>query len=289
MQHNRKSNAGWSLVELTIILTVLSVLVVILAPTLDRFFRVAQMVRAREDVQALGCTIQMFMRDTANMHFMKDGNGDGSDSPDTGRPVQDAANRVDLLVSDGDIPEGNAGVALTDADPDGSGATGWRDVVDFADVDFLEYHLITNNPGNDKDNHYRTPRDLTNSGLAGGSDAMYAREDSKGFNVKFAWRGPYCTGPIDPDPWGNRYAVNVKYLDARADDSAGDDNNDASTEGTGGFTADVIVMSAGPDEEVDTVFNATESPQSATANEGAVPGDDDIIYVVSATSREVSQ
>lgn len=284
MQNTRK-NHGWSLIELTIILTVLSVLAAILAPTLDRYFRAAQVVRAREDTQAIGSVIQMFIRDTANMHFMKDGNGDGSDSPLTGRPDQGALNRVDLLVSDGDIPEGNAITVDTDSDPDGSGATGWRDIVDFADVDFLEYHLVTNNPGNDPDNYYRTPRDLTNSGLAALSDAMFAREDSKGFNAEFSWRGPYMTAPIDPDPWGNRYAVNVKYLDARADDSAGDNNDDASTEGTGGFTADVIVLSAGPDEEIDTNFNHTESPQTADLNEGAVPGDDDIIYLLSANSR----
>ena len=283
MSNNRKS--GWSLIELTIILTVLSVLCAILAPTLDRFFRAAQVVRAREDTQMLGCAIQMFIRDTANMHFMKDGNGDGTDSPNTGRPDQGAANRVDLLVSDGDIPVANPGNVLTDGDPDGSGATGWTDIVDFADVDFLEYHLVTNNPGNDPANHYRTPRDLTNSGLSGGSDAMFAREDSKGFNAEFSWRGPYVTAPIDPDPWGNRYAVNVKYLDARADGSAGDNNDDASTEGTGGFTADVVVLSAGSDEEVDTNFNHTESPQTADLNEGAVPGDDDIIYLLSANSR----
>lgn len=283
VRNSRRS--GWSLIELTIILTVLSVLCAILAPVLDRFFRAAQVIRAREDVQAIGCSLQMCIRDTANMHFMKDGNGDGTDSPNTGRPDQGMVNRVDLLVSDGDIPVGTGIATITDADPDGSGATGWRDVVDFADVDFLEYHLVTNNPGNDPANHYRTPLNLTNAGLAAKADAMFARQDSGGFNAEFSWRGPYMTAPIDPDPWGNRYAVNVKYLDARADGSAGGNNSDSSTEAKGGYTADVIVLSAGPDEEVDTNFNHTEQPQTADLHEGAVPGDDDIIYVMSGNSR----
>jgi len=66
------------------------------------------------------------------------------------------------------------------------------------------------------------------------------------------WRGAYISAPIDSDPWGNRYAVNVLYLR------------------TAPTSNDVFVLSAGPDEEIDTAF---------TVN-GVVPGDDDIIAVI---------
>ena len=273
------AQSGWSLLELTSIVTSLSLLAATLAPTMDEFLQAAQVTRARSDVRVIGCAIQMFIRDTSNHHFMKDGNGDGSSSPATGRPNQGAANRVNLLVSDGEIPVGNPNVAMSDSGVGGGGSVGWRDAVDFDGVDFLEYHLITNNPGRDAANHYRTPLDLNNNAR------MFARADSGGFNARFSWRGPYLTAPIEPDPWGNRYAVNVKYLDARADGSAGQNNADASTEGTGGLTADVVVLSAGADEEIDTSFNGTEDPQTADIREGAVPGDDDITYVVSGNSR----
>ena len=62
---------------------------------------------------------------------------------------------------------------------------------------------------------------------------------------------PTSARPIDPDPWGNRYAVNVLHLRTTT-------------------TNDVFVLSAGPDEEINTAF---------TVN-GATPGDDDIIAVV---------
>ena len=62
------------------------------------------------------------------------------------------------------------------------------------------------------------------------------------------WRGAYMNAPIDPDPWGNRYAVNVEFL-------------------TGG-TEDVVVFSAGPDEQVDS---ASTPPTGSTA------GDDDLM------------
>jgi hypothetical protein len=68
-----------------------------------------------------------------------------------------------------------------------------------------------------------------------------------------AWRGAYITAPVDPDPWGNRYGVNAQYLGG----------------GAGGQN-DVVVWSAGRDEEVDTAFTA--NPLAA--------GDDDLILLV---------
>lgn len=124
---------------------------------------------------------------------------------------------VQLLVSDGDIPRtiGAGGSAL------------WDDVVNPAaaqPVDFLERHLVTNTPGG--------AGAYTTAGAA-------------------PWRGAYISAPVDPDPWGNRYAVNVLHLRTTTSN-------------------DVFVMSAGPDEEIDTAFTV----------DGATPGDDDIIAVI---------
>ena len=93
-------------------------------------------------------------------------------------------------------------------------------------VDFLERHLVTNTP-------------------AGGAYSTVA-----------AWKGAYLSAPVEPDPWGNRYAVNTQFLKA---------TNPATL-----TSNDVFVLSAGPDEQIDTVF---------TKN-GITPGDDDIINVV---------
>jgi type II secretory pathway pseudopilin PulG len=120
---------------------------------------------------------------------------------------------VQMLVSDGDTPR-TLGAG---------GAAQWDDPVNPAaaqPVDFLERHLVTNTPG------YST---------AGAN----------------AWRGAYISTPIDPDPWGNRYAVNALHLRTTT-------------------TNDVFVLSSGPDEEINTAF---------TVN-GATPGGDDIIAVV---------
>jgi hypothetical protein len=172
-------------------------------------------------------------------------------------PDQSAANRVEMLVSDGDVPELGT-----------NGSISWTRGVDFGKVDFFEYHLVTNRPGNNPDNCYRTPLNLDKGAGAYDDDPMFARRSSGGFNSEFAWRGPYLTAPIDPDPWGNRYAANVIFLDPRADSR----NNRPDRNG---FTQDCVVISAGPDEEIDTAY----------ARDGLTPGDDDIIYTVSGNSR----
>ena len=122
---------------------------------------------------------------------------------------------VQMLVSDGDAPRELAGGA----------SNLWMSPVGNAPlVDFLERHLITNAP------------------IDGGSYT------TAGANP---WRGAYIGGPLDPDPWGNRYAVNVLYLRSAT-------------------TNDTFVLSVGPDEEIDSAF---------TIN-GAHPEDDDIIAIV---------
>jgi hypothetical protein len=123
---------------------------------------------------------------------------------------------IELLVSDGDAPF----TAI--------GATNWDNPVaccaGAVDVAFLEGHLVTN----------------TALGAAGSYSVAAG-----------GWRGAYINAPVDPDPWGNRYAVNSEYLKTIT-------------------TNDVFVLSAGPDEEIDTAF---------TFN-GARPGDDDIIAII---------
>lgn len=66
-----------------------------------------------------------------------------------------------------------------------------------------------------------------------------------------AWRGPYLETGSLADPWGYRYAINVKALTA----SSG---------------ADVVVLSPGPDGAVETAFEAN----------GLVAGGDDVMALI---------
>jgi type II secretory pathway pseudopilin PulG len=192
---------GITLVEATIVLTVVAVLAGAAAPVASRTLDRARLARAVEDATAIKTAINNMISEIGFTPFTVTGTNGGA--------------TVEMLVSDGDIPASAIG------------ATIWDDVVNPAagtQVDFLERHLVTNTPGGA--GAYAT---------GGGSP----------------WRGAYINAPIDPDPWGNRYAVNVNYLRTST-------------------TNDTFVLSSGPDEEINTGF---------TQN-GAVPGGDDIIAIV---------
>ena len=248
------SHAGFTLVEVTIILGVLSVLGLVLLPGIGNYLRDARLTRARADIASIHESIERFLEDTGEGSFRCWGNGR--------RPTTDAGSHnpsdpnqgytVELLVSDGDTP---------DVYPDGD-IWLWRRAVDGHAIDTLANHLVQNSPGGNPMARYRTPEDLTNA-----PPEQFPFAHRAGFNARFAWRGPYVSAPVRADPWGNRYAVNVLYLDPVAESDG--------TVWWSGHVEDVFVLSAGPDEEIDTAY----------AVDGVVPGDDDLIRVVSGNSE----
>lgn len=242
-----------SLVEVTIILAVVAMLASILAPSISGYVDQARQVRAREDTQVIGDAILDFIADNAERQFLITASGGGMVPP-----TREDTNRVNLLVGDGDIPTMSA--ALSE--------TFWTQVVNGGTVDTLANHVILNDPG------YRNPSNITTA-TPGGTNIDFARAESSGFNAPYAWRGAYLRGPVRADPWGNRYAVNVAFMDPSP--------VDAFTVGiiTAGFVAadyarlDVFVLSAGADKEIDT----------RSGQDGAVPGDDDFIFIVSSNAK----
>jgi type II secretory pathway pseudopilin PulG len=223
-----RSEHGMSLVEVTIILIVASILAAAAAPTARRTIDAARLTRAAADESAIGTAINNFLSNTSNNGFSINGSN----------PAVGAATVVETLVSDGDIPrECNPAQGCTTAPL-------WTNAVDNAGglTDFLERHLVTNNPRGSSANDYP-------AGAA-------------------AWRGAYISSPIDPDPWGNRYAVNVKWL--------------ATNSNCGSRTNDVFVLSAGPDEIIDTPYRVdVPNCNAGTAGTGgSVPKNDDLMAIV---------
>lgn len=253
---------GVSLVEATVVLSVFALLASVMAPVIGGYVDTARQARAREDVQAIATAIRDFVADNAESQFLIDGSDGSPGQP----PTRSDANRVNLLVSDGDIPALAAAVGTE---------TFWTLPVNGGTVDTLVNHLAQNTPAEAAGNKYRDPTDVTVN-APGGNNVDFARSSSSGFNAPYAWRGAYLRAPVDSDPWGNRYAVNVAFLDpAPTANIAG---------GAGVITAgwtfaayqrlDVFVLSAGSDEEIDT----------RSAQDGAVPGDDDVLALVSSNA-----
>ena len=252
---------GMSLVEATIILLTVATLSAILAPTINGYVDQARRARALTDEQVISNAISAFIADNAESQFLLTPVGATAGQP----PTRPDGNRVNLLISDGDVPPYNAAL--------GAGESFWTQAYNGGTVDSLSNHLIENIPGDFAvATRYRNPNDIIVA-TPGGNNIDFARTDSSGFNAPFSWRGPYLRGPVDPDPWGNRYAVNVLFLDP---------NPTAVVAGiTAGFASadyprlDVFVLSAGPDKELDT----------KSAQDGAVPGDDDVIFIVSSNAK----
>jgi hypothetical protein len=94
-------------------------------------------------------------------------------------------------------------------------------------VDLLDRHLVTNEPAGNPSNAWRLPTSLEG----------------------FGWRGSYLNHEIGADPWGRRFAVNVKSLSGRNE---------------------VIVLSAGPNGVVETGFEG----------QGLTGGGDDVVVLV---------
>jgi hypothetical protein len=203
MSARLKTALGITLFEVALMLTATSALVAALMPTLTATIQHAEIATATTAMTDIQTQVLEMLDDMNFNSFTITGTSGGTD--------------VEILVSDGDIPR----------EVSGTGSAEWQRPVDNAGglVDFLERHLVTNNPRGNVANDYPT---------AGGN----------------RWRGAYLTAPIDPDPWGNRYAVNVEFL-------------------TGG-SDDVVVFSAGPDEQIDSEYE----------DNGLTAVDDDLIVLV---------
>jgi len=270
LRNQARDQRGFTLVEVSIIVMALAILSAILLPQMGVFLRDARYARVREDVATIGVSMMQLLKDTGESSFHGSPQGNWR-SPQ--RFAEGSGDPIGLLIGDGDTPDGNErfydwrtplGSAVANA------GTDFADVwVGGGIVDTFANHLIQNNPADVEHaggagqswERYRTPADMVggdySSGVPGG--LQFDGPGGQGFNSEFAWRGPYLDA-VRPDPWGNRYMSNVLWLTM----PQGADSS--------GFIRPVIVLSAGPDEEVDTPFDSVG---------GFVLGDDDIAYPVS--------
>jgi type II secretory pathway pseudopilin PulG len=242
----RKGAKGFTLVEVTIILLVLVILSGILLPTIERFIDLARYVKAKEDLGMIAAIIELWKVDNCTTWFRWDGGGGGGDcgtiEGNSGGwcsqiPGPGSDNRLDLLVSDGDpmtIPALDTGIQYWDTPVYGSRST--------VTVDTMENQLVLGRPHGG--GYYPRPH--------------HPNPGSCGF------RGAYISTPIDADPWGVRYMVNVAFL--------GFPGNRTLGATTATFrNMDVFVLSTGPDRTASTPFTV----------DGVVARGDDMIALVS--------
>ena len=240
------SERGMSLVEATIILMVLGLLTAVLSPSIGDYVNDARDVKVKEDVEAIGISIMRAVRDSRSPFLQV--------AYAAGAAGLTEANRADLVVGEGAIPALGAGI-VDFPSLNLSAPVGWDDVVGTpVTVDVMADHLITNVPA------YPAPAQAS-FGVGGPQFGT-------------GWRGAYIS-TIGPDPWGNRYAANTAFLGVATDSATAGEGN-----ATGGWTHDVIVLSAGRDSTIQTPFGGT-----ANGGSGAGTANDDVFYTVTGTSR----
>lgn len=254
----RKWNAerGMSLVEATIILMVLSILTAVIAPSMGDYLNDARNVKAKEDVEVIGTAIKRLLRDTGKRCLLINGAGTCT-----------VTNRVDLLLGATGNPA-RAVAADTEFTEPANSATAatynWQASTgggNVAQTDTIEDQFVTN---------ATTPYSSAALFTAGGGP-----RDGLG------WRGAYLTGPTGADPWGFKYQANTIFLAVA--NNAG--TATTATEGlvAGGWTSDVLVISPGTNNIIETSFgNAAASAGNLNTTNA---GGDDVIYLVQGATR----
>ncbi len=239
MNMKPNSERGMSLVEATIILMVLAILTSVLAPSMADYINEARHEKVKEDTEALGMGIMRLMRDTALPFLVRTAGA---------TPSKLSANRVDLLVSEGNIPDASAGTgtALSATNYIVSAAVGW-DSPTGAGIELATDHLVTNA------NAYS----VVTFPVAGGPRAG------------IGWRGAYISSSTGPDPWGNRYGCTTVWLNP---------GSDVTVTANKGTNNDMFCLSAGADGVVDTDMDSN-------ANGGVPVNGDDITYIPQGATR----
>jgi hypothetical protein len=216
------SQRGITIIETTVILSVLFILAGAMAPIVSESVNTARAVKARNDASMIAMGLINLQKDV------------GGDALSYGGAIASLAQRFalpDVLASRGAVPEvdevAEAAISLTVlVAPGDHEATSrraqraalraqrrkWRESRTAA----LDDHLRTNRRGY----RYRRP------GEYGG------------------WNGPYVSAEIQGDPWGKQYMINSQFLDGSASAADADGNPRRA----------VFVVSAGADGIIDTPF-----------------------------------
>jgi type II secretory pathway pseudopilin PulG len=249
-----KAELGMSLVEATIILMVLATLTAVVTPSIADYANDAESVKAKEDVEAIGTGVLRLLKDTGSRCLRLAGTTDCT-----------KANRVDLLVSAGSDPRAdNSATVALDADAATTASVSWLPTTAPAQQDTMDDQLVENDNGTA----------YTAAGFSGGG----------GPRMKLGWRGAYVNGPINGDPWGNKYQVNTIFLAVATDATDGAGVPDQTTEGLkqSGWRRNVLALSAGANGIVETEFGGSAAGAGGV---GVSAGGDDIVYVLRGSTR----
>jgi type II secretory pathway pseudopilin PulG len=228
-----KSERGITILETTVILSVLFILAGAMSPIVSESVNTARAVKAKNDASMIALGLINLQKDVGADALNFGGEGV---APSTALGASGTTLRLpDLLASQGSAPDvedaqtsesdptpmvpllaapGHSGVSLTAEVRAATRAERrrWRDMASGS----LDDHLMNNRRG------YRIRR----VGEYGG------------------WNGPYVSAEVKGDPWGRQFLVNSRWLDGGS----------SAADAQGRIRRAVFVVSAGADGVIDTPF-----------------------------------
>jgi prepilin-type N-terminal cleavage/methylation domain-containing protein len=177
MKPSRRSEGGFTLIEMTVVLAVIVTLALVMTPSIANTINDSRAARAKQDCQTIASAITQFYRD--NAFFPQWTTMSGTQAA----TIRSQSNLLTLLSGPGNVPATTslAGAGITDQ----SDLAGWTLT---ANVGSLADQLMTDAVG----------------------------YPLKAGNAEFGWNGPYLSSPIGSDPWNNRYMVNIGAADNAA-------------------------------------------------------------------------
>jgi type II secretory pathway pseudopilin PulG len=219
------SERGITIIETTVILSVLFILAGAMSPIVAESVNTARAVKAKNDASMIAMAMINFEKDLGSSAVAAAG----------ANTLSEALGIADVLASDGTEPQLDdpnsvaddtaAAIPLLSAPGQRRAADGqparqssraqrrrWRD----SSVDSLDDHLTTNRHG------YRYRRPGETSG----------------------WNGPYISAKVKGDPWGNQYLLNSRFLDGGS----------TAADAQGRPRRAVYVVSAGANGVIETPF-----------------------------------
>ena len=225
-----RNDRGITIIETTVILSVLFILAGVLSPIVSESVMTARAVKAKNDASMIAMGLINFQKDMGADALAYGGAAAFGNAAVAS--VSQALGLPEVLVSAGEAPavgddeEEERSPDLTIAlfaNPGKGGSAGgatspkaqrqkWREVR----AQTLDDHLMHNRVGY----RFRKP------GEYGG------------------WNGPYLSATIPGDPWGNRYLVNTQFLDGGT----------TAADSSGRVRRAVFVVSAGGNGVIETPF-----------------------------------
>ena len=220
---------GITIIEMTVVLSVMFILAGAMSPIVSESVDTARMIKAANDAKMIAAGMIAFEKDMGSSALVNTASAPAGSNLD---PAFSQAAMPDVMVTSGEAPqiEGDNAIAVAPANlpaqlglnaPRARGGrstrAGRRRWLEAA-TGLIEDHLIANRAG------YRMKRP----------------EEGEG-----GWNGPYLSKGVKADPWGKRYQVNMLGFDGGV--TAADAN--------GNPRHAVFVVSAGGNGVIETPFD----------------------------------